>query len=113
MEYAGWILFAVAAAMAIRLFFSHSRARAEVYASQQFLRLQKPEAELHKLMNQSPIAYYELDESGRFTFINPREIDLRGLPENEIMGQFFWDLEPLPVQPRYREDTLRKLHGRP
>ncbi|MBS1873060.1 MAG: response regulator [Acidobacteria bacterium] len=69
------------------------------------------DAELRKLMNQAPIAYYELDATGRFEFVNEKEAELRGLPTSELIGKFMWDLEPLSLQPRVREDTLRKLAG--
>src|SRR5690349_4319937 len=52
-----------------------------------------PDAELHKLMSQAPIAYYELDESGRFTFVNEKEGELRGLAVGEIQGKYVWELE--------------------
>ncbi len=69
------------------------------------------EAELHKLMSQAPIAYYELDEFGRFSFVNEKESELRGLPVGEVVGKYLWELEPAGMQPRVREDTLRKLAG--
>jgi PAS domain S-box-containing protein len=74
---------------------------------------QPPDAtpELKKLMHQSPIAYFELDDAGRFTFVNEKEAELRGLPEGDIIQQFFWDLELPALQPRVREDTQRKLAG--
>ena len=68
-------------------------------------------AELQKLMNQAPIAYFELDESGRFTFVNEKEAQLRGLPVSELLEKYLWDLEPLSLQLRVREETLRKLGG--
>jgi PAS domain S-box-containing protein len=70
-----------------------------------------PEPILHQLMNQAPIGYFELDAEGRFTFANEREVELRGLPAEDIIQKYLWDLEPLSLQPRIREETLRKLAG--
>ncbi len=105
------VALAGAAVAAVYYFLRCRSAEREVSAKQQFLRLHSTEMELRKLMNQSPIAYYELDESGRFVFVNAREVELRGVPEHEIVGKFCWELEPPAVGPRYREDTLHKLAG--
>ena len=70
-----------------------------------------PEPILHKLMNQAPIGYFELDGAGRFTFVNDREAELRGIVPEEIVHKYLWELEPLSLQPRIREETMRKLAG--
>ncbi len=90
-----------------------SRLRSTQHTGLERLLAPLPDAgpELKKLMNQSPIAYFELDQTGRFTFVNKKEAELRGLPEGDILRKHFWDLELAGLQPRVREDTQRKLTG--
>ncbi len=105
----GMITAAVAAGLALMIALSPPRRRP--------LALPPPvpqldaSAELHRLMNQAPIAYYELDEAGRFTFANSKESEIQGMPVQDILGKFCWDLEPPGMVAVAREETLAKLAG--
>ena len=68
-------------------------------------------SEMRKLMMQAPVAYYELDEAGRFTFANEKEAEIRGVEISDLNGKYCWEFETFPLQPRVREETLRKLAG--
>ena len=68
-------------------------------------------SEMRKLMSQAPIAYFELDETGRFVFANDKEAELRGVALTELIGKYCWDLESFALQPRVKEETQRKLGG--
>ncbi len=62
-------------------------------------------------MAQAPIAYYEVDQAGHVTFANEKEGEIRGVPASDLLGQYCWESESFAIQPRVREDTVRKLAG--
>ena len=95
---AGTAVFTLGLVVAWLAIDARSRRRRAILEGQFAAIAPDPDADLRKLMNQAPIGYYELDESGRFRFANLKEADLRGLSAAEIVGKFLWDLEPQSLQ---------------
>ena len=69
------------------------------------------EREVRKLMSETPVGFYETDHYGIVQYVNEREIAMRGIPAESILGRPCWDFVPDALQARMREDTVHKLSG--
>jgi PAS domain S-box-containing protein len=61
------------------------------------------ERQLHELVNTATDMIYELDETGKFSFVNPVLESTTGFRKQELLNMKYWDL----VHPADREDTVK------
>ncbi len=71
--------------------------------------LRKSEIKLRQLFENTPIAYHELDISGRIININRAETEMLGYSREEMIGQFVWKFSGDEKAARKR--VLDKLKG--
>jgi PAS domain S-box-containing protein len=63
------------------------------------------------LFSSVPIGYLEVRGDGIVQRVNPFECALRSLPEGQIVGKPFWELENAAGRQATKEDCLRELLG--
>jgi diguanylate cyclase (GGDEF)-like protein/PAS domain S-box-containing protein len=61
--------------------------------------LRRSKQEFQSLVNNSPDAITRFDLEGRYQYVNPAEASLLGLPPQEIIGKYCWDLvKPINIE---------------
>jgi diguanylate cyclase (GGDEF)-like protein/PAS domain S-box-containing protein len=61
--------------------------------------LRRSKQEFQSLVNNSPDAITRFDLEGRYLYVNPAQAGLLGLPTQEIIGKYCWDLvKPINIE---------------
>src|SRR5216684_2151097 len=73
--------------------------------------LLKSEERFRLLFEDAPVAYHEIDGTGRIMRINRAECAMLGYDRSELIGKGIWEIVSPEDQSRIRSLTLQKLAG--
>jgi PAS domain S-box-containing protein len=74
-------------------------------------RLLQSEERFRLLFEDAPVAYHEIDRTGRIMRINRAECAMLGYDRSELIGKGIWEIVSPEDQSRIRSLTLQKLAG--